>query len=144
MTSRAITNNDTGNNPLGPMEKKTVLVVDDDPNVVELIKDTLGESTYNLIGAYDGKEAVSILTKEKIDMVVADIILKEEMSGYDVCKHVKTNKGTSRIPVMMLSAKGQMNDKLDAVDAGADDYMVKPFDPSELAKRVRLNLNLKF
>jgi DNA-binding response OmpR family regulator len=126
------------------MEKKTVLVVDDDPSIVELIKDTLGSMSYNLVGAYNGKEAVSALSNGKVDLVVADIMLTDEMSGYDVCKHIKSDKVMNKIPVMMLSAKNQMNDKLDAVDAGADDYMTKPFNPSELAKRVRLNLNLHF
>jgi two-component system, sensor histidine kinase ChiS len=126
------------------MEKKTVLVIDDDPSIVELIKDTLGSTSYNLVGVYSGKEAVEAMSNGKIHMVVADIILTEDMSGYDVCKHIKSNKATSMVPVMMLSAKNQMNDKLDAVDAGADDYMTKPFNPTELAKRVRLNLNLHF
>jgi DNA-binding response OmpR family regulator len=125
-------------------EKKTVLVVDDDPHIVELIKDTLGTTYYSLMGAYNGQQALEVLQTEKVDLVVADIILAEDMSGYDVCKRIKENKDMSRIPVIMLSAKGQMEDKINAVDAGADDYMVKPFDPSELAKRVRLNLHLHF
>ncbi len=127
-----------------PIEKKTVLIVDDDKNIVELIKDTLDSALYNCIGAYSGEEAITLLQAGNVDMVVADIMLTEQMSGYEVCKMIKTNKNTSRIPVMIISAKNQMNDKLDAVDAGADDYMCKPFNISELAKRVRLNLNLRF
>ncbi|PIN78883.1 hypothetical protein COV16_05475 [Candidatus Woesearchaeota archaeon CG10_big_fil_rev_8_21_14_0_10_34_8] len=125
-------------------ERRTVLVVDDEPHIVELIKDTLGNSLYTLVGAYTGQQAMEIMKTQKVDMVVADIILTEEMSGYDVCKQIKANKDTCKVPVMMLSAKSQMEDKLDAVDAGADDYMTKPFNPGELAKRVRLNLSLHF
>ena len=125
-------------------ERKRVLIVDDDPNIVELVKDTLGHAQYDVVGAYSGFEALQTLQTQKVDMLVVDLMLSTNMDGYELCKQVKKNKETERIPILILSAKSQMDDKLNAVYAGADDYMPKPFLPEELAKRVRLNLNLHF
>lgn len=125
------------------IEKKTVLIVDDDPHIVELVKDTLGGTAYTVLGATSGYEALQTLHTQKIDMAIVDIMLSDgNMDGYEVCKHIKKNKETQAVPVLMLSAKKELDDKLSAVDAGADDYMAKPFVPDELAKRVRLNLFL--
>lgn len=123
-------------------EKKKVLIVDDDPNIVELVKDTLTAAQYSVLGAYSGTEAMQLMEKEKVHMLVVDLMLSEEMSGYEFCKKIKKSKETAGIPILILSAKSQLNDKLQAVDVGADDYMVKPFTPDELTKRVRLNLHL--
>ena len=123
-------------------EKKRVLIVDDDVAIVSLIKDTLANSSYELVGAHSGFEALQTLHTQRVDMVIADIMLTEHMNGYELCKEIKGKKETAHIPVLMLSAKKEMDDKLHAVYAGADDYMAKPFSTEELAKRVRLNLHL--
>ncbi len=123
-------------------EKKRVLIVDDDVAIVSLIKDTLANSSYELIGAHSGFEALQTVHTKQVDMMIVDIMLTEHMSGYELCKQIKEKKETAHIPVLMLSAKREMDDKLNAVYAGADDYMAKPFSTEELAKRVRLNLNL--
>ena len=126
----------------GTGEKKTVLIVDDDVAIVSLIKDTLANNSYDLIGAHSGFEALQTLHTQRVDMVIADIMLTEHMNGYELCKQIKGKKETAHVPVLMLSAKKEMDDKLHAVYAGADDYMAKPFSTEELAKRVRLNLHL--
>ncbi len=125
-------------------EKKTVLIVDDDPHIVELVKDTLGAAAYTVVGAYSGFEALQTMQTQKVDLLILDLMLGGNMDGYELCKHIKKSKETERIPVMILSAKNAMDDKLEAVYSGAVDYMSKPFVPEELAKRVRLNLNLHF
>lgn len=123
-------------------EKKTVLIVDDDPHILELVKDTLGMG-YSVLSATTGYEALQTLHTRNVDMAIVDIMLSDgKMDGYEICRHIKKNKETQHVPVLMLSAKKELDDKLTAVDAGADDYMAKPFSPEELAKRVRLNLFL--
>lgn len=126
----------------GSEEKRKVLIVDDDVAIVSLIKDTLANPSYDLVGAHSGFEALQTLHTQKVDMVIVDIMLTEHMNGYELCKQIKEKKETAHIPVLMLSAKKELDDKLHAVYAGADDYMSKPFSTEELAKRVRLNLQL--
>lgn len=123
-------------------EKKKVLIVDDDPNIVELVKDTLTAAQYSVVGASSGHEALQLMEKEKVHLLIVDLMLSEAMSGYDFCKTIKKTRETAGIPILILSAKSQLDSKLQAVDVGADDYMVKPFAPDELTRRVRLNLHL--
>lgn len=125
-------------------EQKAVLIVDDNPHILELVKDTFSKSAYTVFGARSGKEALQIAEQEKIDVIIADITLTEQMNGYELCKRMKEKAETARIPVLMLSGRKDIDDKLKAVYAGADDYIAKPFSPEELAKRVRLNINLHF
>lgn len=124
--------------------QKTVLIVDDDPNILELVKDTLTIGKYIVHSAVSGKAALDLLQEKNVDLIIADIMLTEDMSGHELCKTVKASSHTSKIPVLMLSGRKEMDDKLNAVYAGADDYMVKPFSPEELIKRVKLNMNLHF
>ncbi len=124
--------------------QKAVLIVDDDPTILELVKDILVTDFYVVHGAASGKAALDVLEEKKIDLIIADIMLSAEMSGHELCKTIKGKEKTAKIPVLMLSARKEMDDKLNAVDAGADDYMVKPFSPEELVKRVKLNMNLHF
>ena len=125
-------------------EQKAVLIVDDDSSILELVKDILVTDFYVVHGAASGKAALDLLEEKKIDLIIADIMLTEDMSGHELCKAIKEKEKTAKIPVLMLSARKEMDDKLNAVYAGADDYMVKPFSPEELIKRVKLNMNLHF
>ncbi len=122
-------------------KKRNVLVVDDEPHIVNLVKLSLGNKSYNVFGAYSGREAISLMRDHVPDIVVLDIMMPG-VNGYEICQAIRENPKTKGIPIMILSAKSQMNDKLHAIDVGADDYMCKPFDPSELARRIKLNLNL--
>jgi DNA-binding response OmpR family regulator len=122
-------------------EKKNVLIVDDEPHIVNLIKLSLNKDQYDVTGAYSGREALLHIDKKIPDLVVLDLMMPG-VNGYELCKALRENPKTRKIPVLILSAKSQMNDKLHAIDVGADDYMTKPFDPMELVKRIKLNLNM--
>ena len=122
-------------------EKKRVLVVDDEPHIVKLVKLSLGDQNYDIVGITSGKEAISYVNNNAPDILVLDLMMPG-VNGYDVCQAVRENPKTKGIPIIILSAKSQMLDKLNAIDVGADDYMCKPFDPDELARRIKLNLSM--
>lgn len=122
-------------------EKKRVLVVDDEPHIVKLVKLSLGDQNYDIVGVTSGKEAISYVKDSAPDILVLDLMMPG-VNGYEVCQAVRENPKTKAIPIIILSAKSQMLDKLNAIDVGADDYMCKPFDPDELARRIKLNLSM--
>lgn len=109
-----------------------LLLVDDDVNISELIKMYLEKEGYNCIQAYDGRDAVYKMDKS-IELVILDVMLPM-MNGWDVLKEIRKKYDT---PVIMLTAKGETFDKVLGLELGADDYMVKPFDPKELIARVK-------
>ncbi|PAB59957.1 response regulator transcription factor [Anaeromicrobium sediminis] len=111
---------------------KKILVVDDDINICELIGLYLRKEGYEIVFAHDGKSAIDVLAKERPNLVILDIMLPE-MDGWDVCTEMKK---ISDIPIIMLSAKGDTFDKVLGLKLGADDYMVKPFEPRELIARI--------
>ncbi len=119
--------------------KPNILVVDDEHHVVNLIKLSLSHDKFNLFDAHTGKEALEVIKKNKIDLVLLDLMMPG-MSGYEVSKIIKENPLTSHIHVIMLSAKGELKDKINGIEFGADDYMTKPFDPTELEARINLSL----
>ena len=122
-------------------KKKTILVVDDEPHIVRLVNLCLGTKKYDVVSAYSGKEALYLLKNANPDLIVLDIMMPG-INGYEMCQALRENKETKNTPIIILSAKSQMEDKLHAIDVGADDYICKPFDPAELARRIRLNLTL--
>jgi two-component system response regulator ResD len=111
----------------------TILIVDDDENIADLIKLYLENSGYSTKLCYDGKEAVSVYAEYKPDLVLLDVMLPH-MDGIDVLKAIRKD---SEVPVIMLTAKGETFDKVLALELGADDYVVKPFEPKELIARVK-------
>jgi two-component system alkaline phosphatase synthesis response regulator PhoP len=115
------------------MSGKSVLVVDDDTKIVELVKLYLNRDGYKVITAYDGLEALSIARNAHPDLIVLDLMLPG-MNGLDVCRTLRTE---SDVPIIMLTAKTTDEDKLTGLGLGADDYVTKPFSPRELAARVR-------
>lgn len=112
---------------------KSVLVVDDEKYIVEVLKDYLENEGYNVFEAYDGIEAVSIFENEHIDFIILDLMLPK-MSGEEVCKKIRQ---VSQVPIMMLTAKDYDEAKIEGLDIGADDYVVKPFKPKVIMARVR-------
>jgi len=122
------------------IEKKNVLIVDDEPHIVNLVKLSLDKSKFNVSGAYSAREALRLVENNIPDVVLVDIMMPS-VNGYELCQALRENKNTKHVPIIILSAKGQMNDKLHAIDVGADDYITKPFDPMELERRIRLNLS---
>jgi len=117
-----------------------ILVVDDEPHIVNLIKLTLTSDKYEIFSAYSGTEALKLAKQIKPDLIILDLMMPN-IDGYEVCENLRKDPKTSELPIMILSAKSQLVDKFKSINVGADDYMTKPFDPEELIKRVKINLN---
>ena len=120
-------------------DQKQLLLIDDDPNLILLVKDYLEFRGYQVTTAENGREALEILEGETPDMIICDVMMPE-MDGYSLVKHVRDNPKTSWIPVLFLSAKGQSQDRVKGLNTGADVYMVKPFEPEELVAQVESSL----
>lgn len=114
-------------------EKTKILIVDDDRNICELVRLYLTKDGYEVLSAYNGKDALKIFEEEQVSGVILDIMLPG-VDGIDV---LKTIRQTSQVPVIMLSAKGETIDKVLGLELGADDYIVKPFEPKELIARLK-------
>jgi len=111
-----------------------ILIVEDEPRVASFIKEGLEEQEYQTVVAYDGLSGEKAALEEEIDLVLLDLILPGK-SGIDVCRTVKEKK--PHLPILMLTAMSTTVDKVKGFDAGADDYLVKPFDFPELLARIR-------
>jgi DNA-binding NarL/FixJ family response regulator len=120
-------------------DRKKLLLIDDDPNLVLLVKDYLEFQGYEVITANHGKEALKILESNLPDMIVCDIMMPE-IDGYGFVEELRKNPNTSWIPLLFLSAKGQSQDRIKGLNLGADFYMVKPFEPEELVAQVESSL----
>lgn len=115
-----------------------ILLVDDEPDTLASLKRGL-EKQYAVIEAVNGKEALEKAGEEQPDLIILDIMLPV-MNGYEVCRRLKTGEKTSHIPIIMLSAKGEVIDRVAGLDTGADDYISKPFHLSEMKARIRAML----
>jgi len=115
---------------------KKILLVDDEPQILEICRDYLKKSGYDVVTASDGVQGLSIARREKPDLIVLDLMLPE-MDGLDVCRAIRRE---SDVPIIMLTARVEEIDKLIGLEIGADDYMTKPFSPRELVARVRVVL----
>ncbi|KAF5420443.1 MAG: response regulator [Candidatus Methanomarinus sp.] len=124
-----------------PSEKKIkVLIVDDDKNVLTIIREALGYEPFEILEAENGKEALGMAFTHSPDILVMDIMMPH-MDGYQVCKELKKHEYTKTIPIIILSAKSSVDDKLKAMNLNINDYIVKPFDPRELKARIKMVLN---
>jgi DNA-binding response OmpR family regulator len=112
---------------------KTILVVDDEPKIVQFARDYLEHAGFSVLTAFNGKTALAVVRSAKPDLVVLDLGLPD-MDGLDV---TRTLRKDANVPVIMLTARGEETDKLVGLELGADDYMTKPFSPKELVARVR-------
>lgn len=120
-------------------DAKRLLLIDDDPNLILLVKDYLEFRGYEVLTAENGREALELLEHDKPHLIICDVMMPE-MDGYTFVKHVRENPDTNWIPVLFLSAKGQSQDKVKGLNTGADVYMVKPFEPEELVAQVESSL----
>ena len=114
-------------------EKQKVLIVDDDENIAELISMYFTKEMYDTMIVHDGEEALKAFDSYSPNLVILDLMLPG-MDGYQVCREIRTR---SQIPVIILSAKGEVFDKVLGLELGADDYMIKPFDSKELVARAK-------
>jgi diguanylate cyclase (GGDEF)-like protein len=121
------------------MIRPRVLIVDDDPDILDVLEITLSEENYELLKAMDGEEALKIIRSKPMDLVIVDYVMPK-MNGREVCLEVKKDILLRHIPIIMLTGKGEVKDKVGGIDAGADDYIVKPFEPKELIARIRMVL----
>ena len=117
-------------------EKQRILIVDDDENIAELISLYLMKECYETYIVNDGEAALKIFPEFKPNLILLDLMLPG-IDGYQVCRELRA---TSQVPIIMLSAKGEIFDKVLGLELGADDYMIKPFDSKELVARVKTQL----
>ena len=115
----------------------SILVIEDEKRVADLLKIGLEENGYQVMVAYDGEMGLRLFQTNAFQLVISDIILPK-LNGFEVCQAIR--KTNEQIPILMLTALGTADDKLEGFDVGADDYMVKPFDFRELLARVRVLL----
>jgi PleD family two-component response regulator len=120
--------------------KIKVLLVDDDENVIIIIKESLEPELFEIFEAVNGKEALGMAFAKSPDILILDIMMPD-MDGYSVCEELKQHANTRNTPIIILTAKAGMDDKLKAMELGINDYIVKPFDPRELRARIKMVLN---
>ena len=113
-----------------------ILIVDDEPDIVELLSYNLEKEGFSIVKAYDGEAALGLVRSENPDLMILDLMLPK-MNGLDVCKAIRRNPETANLPIIMLTAKGDEIDKVIGLEIGADDYVTKPFSVKELIARVR-------
>lgn len=116
-----------------------ILVVDDDPDIRDVIKLSLAEENYEVLEAENGEEALKHIQTKKPDLVLADYQMPI-LNGRELCSLVKKDLLLRHLPIIMVTGKGEIHDKIGGIDAGADDYIVKPFDPKELLAHIKMIL----
>jgi CheY-like chemotaxis protein len=114
---------------------KRILIAEDERDIRDLIAFTLRFAGYEVLTANNGEEAVQMTEKEMPDLVLTDVRMPK-MTGYEACKQIKANPKTQHIPVVFLSAKGQEAEVQSGMAAGADEYLLKPFAPDQLTRKV--------
>jgi DNA-binding response OmpR family regulator len=118
------------------MNKKKILVVDDEVDLVETVRFTLELEGHEVLVAYNGEEALNQARKENPDMILLDLMLPK-LDGYKVCRLLKFDERYKHIPILMLTAKTQEKDKTTGMETGANEYITKPFEMDELIKKVK-------
>ena len=121
--------------------KIKVLVADDDKNIIKIIRYSIDSDQFEVLEATNGKEALGMVFARSPDILILDVMMPG-MDGYMVCKELKEHESTKNLPIIILSAKVSVDDKIKAMDLGIDDYIIKPFDPRELEARIRMRLKL--
>lgn len=118
------------------MNTKKILIVDDEPDLVELVSYNLKKEGFKVSTAPDGEEALEKVRKSAFDLIILDLMLPG-IQGSELCRTLRSNPKTETLPIIMLTAKGDVADKIRGLETGADDYMTKPFSPKELVARVK-------
>jgi DNA-binding response OmpR family regulator len=116
--------------------KPVILAADDDPDIRELVAFRLERSGYTVLQAADGEEALALALEHTPDLAVLDVMMPK-MDGFEVVRRLRAEEATKRMPIIMLTARAQDSDVESGFDAGADDYLRKPFSPQELRARVQ-------
>jgi len=124
------------------MARETILVVEDDENIQQLVGYNLAKAGFHVVYADNGEQALSVIKREKPELIVLDLMLPG-LSGFEVCKLVRKDPKTKNLPIVMLTAKSEENDMAAGLDLGADDYITKPFSPKILISRIKAALRRK-
>ena len=122
--------------PRPTINNASVLIVDDEAPILALVRYNLEKAGYRVLEATDGREAMMIADEEKPDIIILDWMLPS-LSGMEVCRRIRRHRDLSHTPIIMVTARGDEEDRVRGLDVGADDYMPKPFSPSELLARIR-------
>jgi phosphate regulon transcriptional regulator PhoB len=118
------------------MKTKKILIVDDEPDIVQLISYNLKKEGFHIATALDGEEALKKVREGHLDLIILDLMLPG-IHGMELCRILRNNPKTAHVPIIMLTARGEESDKVRGLETGADDYMTKPFSPKELIARVK-------
>src|SRR5215475_8369193 len=110
-----------------------ILVIEDEEGIIHVLNLYLRDAGYAVVSAKDGADGLVLHARERPDLVILDIMLPA-IDGFEVCRRIR---GWSKTPILMLTARGDEHDRIDGLELGADDYLVKPFSPGELVSRVR-------
>jgi DNA-binding response OmpR family regulator len=124
------------------IEKGMILIVDDSQVSIQVLSHQLQNAGYSISVAMDGKKALDVVEKDLPDLVLLDIMMPD-MDGYEICRRIRDNEGTRMIPVIFLTARSSKEDIVQGFEAGAVDYVTKPFNTAELLARVRTHVELK-
>ncbi|MFW5748236.1 MAG: response regulator transcription factor [Chloroflexota bacterium] len=119
-----------------PSSTQRILVVDDDKEIVRLVRAYLEQAGFQVLVAYDGQTAIHVLRRERPNLVVLDLMLPDR-DGWDITRLVRADSNLQHIPIIMLTARVEDTDKIVGLELGADDYVTKPFNPREVVARVR-------
>ena len=119
--------------------RQKILIVDDELDALTALKRALESENYNVVEAADGLSAIEKVKAEKPDIVLLDLMMPQ-IDGFEVCRQLKSDPKYKHIPIIMLTAKGEINDKIEGIEMGADDYVTKPFNLNELKARIKMIL----
>lgn len=122
----------------------TILCVDDNIANLELMSTILRKQEYKLALAKSGKDALEIIEKENIDLILLDIMMPGNLDGYKICEILKNNKKTSEIPILFVTARNDVKDIAKGLQIGGNDYITKPFQATELLARVKTHIKLAY
>ncbi len=118
------------------MKRESIVAIEDEPDLLEVVRYNLAREGYQISGSEDGEEGLDLIRKLRPDLVLLDLMLPG-IDGLEVCRRVKYDPATRNIPIIIVSAKGEESDVVTGLEMGADDYMTKPFSPRELVARVK-------
>ena len=125
------------------MAKRKILVVDDDPTMVKLINVNLKLNNYSVVEATSGEQALDVLVNEPLDLVVLDIMMPG-VDGWEVLRRIRSGKETEELPVILVTAKTQDSDVIRGWELGADEYVIKPFNPLLLVEVIKMVLDRSY
>jgi len=119
------------------MPTRTILVVEDEPHIVEVVRDYLAQAGFHVLVARDGETALSLTRREHPALIVLDLMLPGGLDGLDVCRQIRRDSSLVETPIIMLTARVELADRLVGLELGADDYITKPFSPREVVARIK-------